>query len=145
VMNRGPGGKSPSILTYLFFYVWGNIYCYWTFRRQRLLYCRVLPGNATNNLWALDLIAMYLLEYSPGGTTVSRFTILRHINFNLTLLSGVFFALHWTDFYSRLTLHRWTLNWHPIWMWTHLELNCLIWNSPRLELNYIEYYQCRAI
>jgi hypothetical protein len=45
-------------------------------------YCRVLPGNATNNLWVLDL-TLGLLEYSPGGTTVSRFTILQHINFTV--------------------------------------------------------------
>jgi hypothetical protein len=67
--------------------------------------CGVLPSNATNNLWVLDLIAIYLLEYSPGGTTVSRFIILQHINFHLTLLSGVFFTLHWTDFYSQLMFH----------------------------------------
>jgi hypothetical protein len=67
-------------------------------------YCRVLRGNATNNVWGLNL-TFGLLEYLPGRITVSRFTILQHINFHLTLLSSVFFALHWTDFYSRLMLH----------------------------------------
>jgi hypothetical protein len=45
-------------------------------------YCRVLPGNATNNLWVLNL-TLGLFEYSPGRTTVSRFTILPHINFTV--------------------------------------------------------------
>jgi hypothetical protein len=40
-------------------------------------YCRVLLGNATDNLWALDL------ESLPGRTTVSCFTILQHINFTV--------------------------------------------------------------
>jgi hypothetical protein len=39
-----------------------------------------------------------------------------------------------------LTLHRWTLNWLPLWIWTHLQLN-----SSGTELNYPEYYQSRAI
>jgi hypothetical protein len=91
-------------------------------------YC-VLPGNATNNLWALDLIMIYLLEYSPGGTTISHLTILQHVNF--TFDSSVRRLLHsplnWlTDasLSTDLTLHMWTLNWHPIWIWTYLELNC---------------------
>jgi hypothetical protein len=68
------------------------------------MYCRVLPGNATNNLWVLNL-TLGLFEYSPRRITVSRFTILQHINFTFWLLSGVSFGLHWTDFYSRLMLH----------------------------------------
>jgi hypothetical protein len=46
------------------------------------LYCRVLPGSATNNLWVLNL-TLGLLEYSPGRITGSFFTVLQHINFTV--------------------------------------------------------------
>jgi hypothetical protein len=39
-----------------------------------LLYCDVLPGNASNNLWILDFM-LCLLDKSSGGITVNYYTL----------------------------------------------------------------------
>jgi hypothetical protein len=45
--------------------------------------CYLVTRQITYEFWIWH--SVYLLEYSPGGTTVSRFTILRHINFTFWL------------------------------------------------------------
>jgi hypothetical protein len=47
------------------------------------IHCDVLPGNASNNLWILDLM-LGLLDISSGGITINDNTL--NITLNLTAL-----------------------------------------------------------
>jgi hypothetical protein len=48
-----------------------------THRHTRIytyIYCDVLPGNASNNLWVLDLLLRFI-GYTPGGITINDNTL----------------------------------------------------------------------
>jgi hypothetical protein len=49
--------------------------------KENLIYCLVILGNVTNNLWVLDLITIYWIL--PVITTIIHFTNLHHINHRL--------------------------------------------------------------
>jgi hypothetical protein len=80
-------------------------------------YTVLYPRRYTLHIVACYLVFIYLLEYSPGGTTVSRVTILQHMNFTFDssvrrLLRS---PLNWIS----------TLDWFDPSMSIDLTLHCL--------------------